>query len=298
MAGAGWAAHHRGMTAPERERWLGPVPRDGRWWMVSDDGRRVAHTEGEAWRQGWPPGRLDRGLGWLLAAALLVLPLAVLGTAIVTGRVCAIPECGYGALVAVQAPAATDGLPVVYAAPCSREPVDSLTVSVPPLYGDHEGEEVYRLVREPGTGVVTRFALGGPVPGYREAAGRPVEVLRAAYRAGLDDPAAVHRVTVRYADGSVSSEGLGVAGDLPGSLRLHTWGDQTLEQFAADASVEPVCLRWIEEPGHALRLSLLGWAALAVAVTGRRLGRRRYAAELVRTARATAAVSPAASGRG
>ena len=65
-----------------------------------------------------------------------------------------------------------------------------------------------------------------------------------------------------------------------------TWGDQTLEQFRADATASPVCLPWILEVGHALPLSVAGWAAVLLALAVRAVRRGRYADELVRAARA------------
>ncbi len=272
------------MTGPEQERWLGPVWRDGRWWVVRDDADQVGWADHVRWHRGWPPGRRHRLTG-LLVVVLVALPFLVLGGGILSGQLCAIPECGYGELVAVQARATTGQLPVVHAAPCSRAPVDAVTVTEAPALGSNQGREVWRLVREPGTGVVTRLPLGEPVPGYREAAGRPVEELQAAYRARLADPPVLHLVTITYADGSADTAALGYRQDTTG-LSLHTWGDQTLEQFRADATASPVCLPWILEVGHALPLSVAGWAAVLLALAVRAVRRGRYADELVRAARA------------
>jgi hypothetical protein len=267
------------------ERWLGPVWRDGRWWMVRADGVRVSHAEGDRWVPGWPR-RASRGRT-ALAVLLLLLPVLAFGHGVVTGQLCVVPECGIGEGIAIQDPPRSDRLPVVYAAPCSRQPVDELRVAEQPTPAGPAGREVWRLVRQPGTGVVTQFPLDRPVPGYREARGRPLEVLTEAYRARLDDPPALYTVTITYSGGLSDSTQLGFARSTSG-LRLDTWGEPTLEQFAQDASSTSLCLPWFEDAARTLPPSLLGplLAGLGLAVRAARRSRFTHAlvGEAVRTA--------------
>lgn len=288
------------MTGPDQEQWLGPVRRDGRWWVVRADGDRVGWADDVRWHPGWPPGR-RRWLTRLLIALALTYAVVVPGWLVAVARICPVPECGAQPLLAVQEPRTTGRLPTVLAAPCSRVPVDRVVVERVTADGR---EPMLRLERSGGPGALT-FPLDRVTAGYRETTGRPRQELvdqlaryreqqrraLAAIQAGAA-PAAVDsdrvEVALTYSDGS--SESRGLSSGVDGRYSYETYaamppgGSLSAEHFGELAAGSDVCLPRGVRPGDWVVGVFALLAGFGVAVAVRSVRRGRYADELVRLA--------------